>query len=63
MLGLPFFDGIGRDAFHAEVHARHVVRRVDDKKQREGQQVDTDENRYGVGNPPDDIRKHQSGPV
>jgi hypothetical protein len=35
-LGLPFLDRLRRHALDAELHARHVVRRIDDEEQREG---------------------------
>jgi hypothetical protein len=36
-LRLPVLDRLGGHALGAELHARHVVRRVDDEEQQEGQ--------------------------
>ena len=39
---LPLFNRFRRDAFHAELHAGHVVRRIHHEEQREGEQVHPD---------------------
>ncbi len=41
---LPLGDGLGRDALDSQLHACHVVRRVDYEKQGECNQIDADEN-------------------
>ena len=41
---LPLGYGLGRDALDAQLHPRHVVGSVDYEKQREGNQIDADQN-------------------
>ena len=38
-LDLPFLDRLRRHALDTKLHARHVVRRVDDEEQREGEEI------------------------
>src|SRR3989344_4333660 len=57
---LPFDDSLGRDALDAEMDARHVIRTVDEEKQRKGDQVHTDQDRNGIQQPAHDIGDHRS---
>jgi hypothetical protein len=57
-LGLPALDRFRRHALDAELHARHVVGRVDDEEQREGDQVHPDQDRQGVEQAADEIGEH-----
>ena len=45
-LALPFPYGFGRHVLLPQVHARHVVRRVDDEEQDEGEDVDPYQQRH-----------------
>jgi hypothetical protein len=57
-LGLPLLDRFGRHPLGAQLHARHVVRRIDDEEQQEGDQVDPDQDRDGVQQATDDVSEH-----
>jgi hypothetical protein len=41
-----------------KLHARHVVRRIDDEEQREGDEVHPDQDRDGVEQATNDVGKH-----
>ena len=62
MFLFPLFRGFLGYAFCTQVHARHVIRRVDKKEQCESNQVDTDENGNGVEYAPDNIGHHETDP-
>ena len=47
-LHLPFLDRFRRHALDAELHARHVVRRIDHEEQAEGEQIDADQERNRI---------------
>jgi hypothetical protein len=56
--GFPFGDRFRRHALDAELHARHVVRRVHDEEQRESDQVHTDQDRQRVEQAANDVGEH-----
>ena len=57
-LDFPFLDRVRRHPLHAQLHARHVIRRIDDKKQREGDQIHPDQNRECIKKATNDVSKH-----
>jgi hypothetical protein len=61
VVGFPLLDGLRRNALRAELHARHVVGRIDDEEQQERNEVDPDQDRDGVERAPDDVGEHQAG--
>ena len=62
MLALPAGDGVRRDVLGAEVNARHVVRRVDHEEQREGDEVDPQQDGDGVEDAADEVVKQLDNP-
>ena len=56
---LPFFDGLGCHALDAELHTRHVVRRIHHEEQREGEQVHPDQDRYSVEDAANEVSDHE----
>jgi hypothetical protein len=62
-LGFPLLDRLRGDTLHAQMHARHVVGRVDHEEQEEGDQVDADQNRYRVQRAAYDVGEHQLAPT
>jgi hypothetical protein len=57
---LPLVDRFRRNALRAQVHARHVLGRVDDEEEDERDQVHPDKDRDRVQHAPDDVRQHQA---
>ncbi len=55
---LPFVDRLGSHALGAELHARHVVGRVDDEEQRKRKEVHADQDGHGVQHASDDVGEH-----
>src|SRR3989344_1417696 len=60
MIFLPLDDGLGCDALAAQMNARHVIRAVDEKEQREGEQVHPDQDRDGIEYAADDVTDHRA---
>ena len=61
-LHLPFLDRVLRDALAADVHPRHVVRRVHREEQQEREQVDADQDQHAVADTADDVVDHGAAP-
>ena len=61
-LHLPLLDRVLRDALAADVHPRHVVRRVHREEQQEREQVDADQDQHAVADPADDVVDHDAAP-
>ena len=59
VLLFPALDGFRRHALDAELHARHVVRRVHHEEQREGEQVHPDEDRHCVKDAANEVGDHE----
>jgi hypothetical protein len=60
-LGLPLLDRLRRHALDAELHARHVVRRVHHEEQGEGEQIHADQDRNRIQQAADDVGEHGDG--
>ena len=61
-LDLPLLDRVLRDALAADVHPRHVVRRVHREEQQEREEVDADQDQHAVADPADDVVDHGAAP-
>ena len=61
-LHLPFLDRVLRHALAADVHPRHVVRRVHGEEQQEREQVDADQDQHAVADPAQDVMDHSAAP-
>ena len=57
-LRLPLFDSLGGDVALTEMEARHVLWRVDDEEQDEGNDVDAYEDRKRVSDATYDVSDH-----
>ena len=58
-LGLPLLDRLRRHPLRTQLHARDVVRRIDDEEQQEGDQVHPDQDGNGIEQPADDVGDHR----
>jgi hypothetical protein len=57
-LDLPFLDRLRRHPLDAQLHARHVVRRIDHEEQRKGDEIHPDQDGQRVEKAANDVSKH-----
>ena len=55
----PAADRLCGHALSTQLHARHIVRRIDDEKERESDEIHTNENRQSIQQAAEKIGKHK----